>query len=137
MAEQRDAVGGLQRGFVLALLMIFALLAVPLRSYVQPLIIMSAIPFGLIGAVWGHIFLGINVSMMSDVRPRGADRRRGQRQPDHGRLHQPRPRHAHRRRADGAAGQGGGPADRRQFETAGLALAVREAGASTASGRSC
>ena len=57
MAEQRDALGGLQRGFTLALLMIFALLAVPLRSYVQPLIIMSAIPFGLIGAVWGHVFL--------------------------------------------------------------------------------
>ena len=35
MTEQRDAVGGLQRGFVLALLMIFALLAVPLRSYVR------------------------------------------------------------------------------------------------------
>ena len=48
MAEQRDVLGGLQRGFVLALLLIFALLAVPLRSYVQPLIIMSAIPFGLI-----------------------------------------------------------------------------------------
>ena len=36
MAEQRDVLGGLQRGFVLALLLIFALLAVPLRSYVQP-----------------------------------------------------------------------------------------------------
>ena len=65
MAEQRDALGGLQRGFTLALLMIFALLAVPLRSYVQPLIIMSAIPFGLVGAVWGHVFLGLNVSIMS------------------------------------------------------------------------
>ncbi len=65
MAEQRDAIGGLQRGFLLAVLMIFALLAVPLKSYVQPLIIMSAIPFGLIGAVWGHIFLDLNVSMMS------------------------------------------------------------------------
>ena len=65
MAEQRDALGGLQRGFMLALLMIFALLAVPLKSYVQPLIIMSAIPFGLIGAVWGHVLLGLNVSIMS------------------------------------------------------------------------
>ncbi|MEE2636006.1 MAG: efflux RND transporter permease subunit [Acidobacteriota bacterium] len=64
-AEQRDAVGGLQRGFVLALLMIFALLAIPLRSYSQPLIIMSAIPFGLVGAVWGHILLGLDVTMMS------------------------------------------------------------------------
>ena len=40
MAEQRDAMGGLQRKFVLALPMIFALLAVPLRSYVPPLIIL-------------------------------------------------------------------------------------------------
>ena len=45
--------------------MIFALLAVPLRSYVPPLIIMSAIPFGHIGAVWGHVFLSLNVSIMS------------------------------------------------------------------------
>jgi multidrug efflux pump subunit AcrB len=64
-AEQRDAVGGLQQGFGLALLMIFALLAIPLRSYLQPLIIMSAIPFGLVGAVWGHILLGLDVTMMS------------------------------------------------------------------------
>jgi len=65
MAEQQEAVGGLQNGFMLALLMIFALLAVPLKSYVQPLIIMSAIPFGLIGAVWGHIVMGLDVTMMS------------------------------------------------------------------------
>ena len=64
-AEVADGVGGLQRGFTLALLMIFALLAVPLRSYVQPLIIMSAIPFGLVGAVWGHLFMGLDVTMMS------------------------------------------------------------------------
>ena len=64
-AEMTDAVGGLQRGFLLALLMIFALLAVPLKSYVQPLIIMSAIPFGLVGAVWGHLVMGLDVTMMS------------------------------------------------------------------------
>ena len=64
-AEQVDAVAGLQLGFILALLMIFALLAVPLRSYVQPLIIMSAIPFGLVGAIWGHFIMGIDVTMMS------------------------------------------------------------------------
>ena len=64
-AEQADAVGGLQRGFLLSLLMIFALLAVPLRSYVQPLIIMAAIPFGLVGAIWGHLALGLDVTMMS------------------------------------------------------------------------
>ena len=64
-AEQVEAVGGLQWGFFLALLMIFALLAVPLRSYVQPLIIMAAIPFGLVGAIWGHMVLGLDVTMMS------------------------------------------------------------------------
>ena len=64
-AEQVDAVAGLQLGFILALLMIFALLAVPLRSYVQPIIIMSAIPFGLVGAVWGHFIMDLDVTMMS------------------------------------------------------------------------
>ena len=43
----------------------FALLAVPLKSCLQPFIIMSAVPFGLIGAVWGHILLDLNLSMMS------------------------------------------------------------------------
>ena len=64
-AEQEEAVGGLQAGFIIALLAIFALLAVPLKSYLHPLIIMSAIPFGLVGAVWGHIIMGMNVSFMS------------------------------------------------------------------------
>ena len=64
-AEQQDSIGGLQAGFTVALLAIFALLAIPLKSYVQPLIIMSAIPFGLVGAVWGHVLLGLNVSLMS------------------------------------------------------------------------
>ena len=64
-AEQDDAIGGLQTGYVIALFMIFALLAIPLKSYVQPLIIMSAIPFGLVGAIWGHIVMGLNVTMMS------------------------------------------------------------------------
>ena len=43
--------------YVLALLMIYALLAVPLRSYTQPLVIMSVIPFGLVGAIGGHILM--------------------------------------------------------------------------------
>ena len=64
-AEQQDAIGGLQIGFVIALFGIFSLLAIPLKSYVQPLIIMSAIPFGFVGGVWGHIFMGQAVTMMS------------------------------------------------------------------------
>ena len=66
-AEQRDAIGGLQIGFTLAMFGIFALLAIPLKSYVQPLIIMSAIPFGFVGAVWGHLIMGENVSLMSTM----------------------------------------------------------------------
>ncbi len=65
MAEQQDTMAGLQRGFILAFLTVFALLAVPLRSYVQPFIIMSAIPFGIVGAFWGHWVLGMTVTMMS------------------------------------------------------------------------
>ena len=63
--EQQDAIGGLQVGFAVALFAIFALLAIPLKSYAQPLIMMSAIPFGLVGAVWGHILMGLDVTLMS------------------------------------------------------------------------
>jgi multidrug efflux pump subunit AcrB len=63
--EQRDTMGGLMRGFAIALVVIFTLLAVPLRSYVQPLIIMTAIPFGLVGAVWGHVFMGLDITIMT------------------------------------------------------------------------
>ena len=64
-AEQQDFLGGILIGFTLALFGIFTLLAIPLKSYAQPLIIMSAIPFGFVGAVWGHIIMGVDVSMMS------------------------------------------------------------------------
>ncbi|MDT8321870.1 MAG: efflux RND transporter permease subunit [Xanthomonadales bacterium] len=52
-------------GAALALFLIYALMAIPLRSYAQPLIIMSVIPFGAIGALAGHLILGLEVSMMS------------------------------------------------------------------------
>jgi multidrug efflux pump subunit AcrB len=63
--EQGDFLGSLKRGWLIALLVIYALLAIPLRSYAQPLIIMAAIPFGLVGAVWGHVLLGHDFSMFS------------------------------------------------------------------------
>ena len=50
---------------IAALFLIYALIAVPLHSYSQPLLIMSAIPFGIIGAVVGHVVLGISISMFS------------------------------------------------------------------------
>jgi multidrug efflux pump subunit AcrB len=52
-------------GTFFALFLIYALIAIPLRSYLQPLLIMSVIPFGMIGAVIGHLILGIPVSMLS------------------------------------------------------------------------
>lgn len=63
--EMADANGGLIRGFLMALLGVFALLAVAFRSYMQPLLIMLAIPFGAVGALWGHYLLGHDFSMMS------------------------------------------------------------------------
>ncbi|KKL02353.1 efflux RND transporter permease subunit [Rheinheimera mesophila] len=63
--EEADAMTDLALGFLLALFVIYALLAIPLKSYTQPLIIMSVIPFGLIGAILGHMMLGLSVSIMS------------------------------------------------------------------------
>ena len=63
--EQIESLDSLNRGFAIAMLMIFALLAIPLRSYIKPFIIMAIIPFGLIGAIWGHLILGIAMSAAS------------------------------------------------------------------------
>jgi len=65
--EQSDFLASLARGWLIALLAIYALLAIPLRSYLQPLVIMTAIPFGLVGAVWGHVLLGHDFSMFSVI----------------------------------------------------------------------
>ena len=63
--QQKETVSGLMEGFGMALAAIFALLAIPLRSYFQPLLIMSAIPFGLVGAFLGHKILGMDLSILS------------------------------------------------------------------------
>ena len=99
MAEQRDVLGRLQRGFVLALLLIFALLAVPLRSVSM----MSM--FGLV-AVTGVVVNDSRIMVDFINRARAVHTGVGRK----------------------ARQTGGGPTDRRAFETAGLALAVREAG---------
>ena len=52
-------------GFLIAMIMIYGLLAVPLRSYLQPIVIMSVIPFGVIGAVIGHIIFDFTLNMLS------------------------------------------------------------------------
>jgi multidrug efflux pump subunit AcrB len=63
--SQQEVTHDLIRGALFAVFLIYALMAIPLRSYAQPLIIMSVIPFGTIGALVGHWILGIQVSMMS------------------------------------------------------------------------
>ncbi len=63
--EQNEAMGALSKGMILALFAIFALMAVPLSSYVKPLIIMSVIPFGIVGAIFGHWFMGMPLSVLS------------------------------------------------------------------------
>eukprot|EP01093_Parvamoeba_rugata_P001799 TRINITY_DN122_c0_g1_i12.p1 TRINITY_DN122_c0_g1~~TRINITY_DN122_c0_g1_i12.p1 ORF type:complete len:1052 (-),score=251.79 TRINITY_DN122_c0_g1_i12:5405-8560(-) len=63
--EQADAMVSLAKGLLFALFAIYALLAIPLKSYSQPLIIMSVIPFGIVGAIIGHLVLGVAVSVLS------------------------------------------------------------------------
>jgi multidrug efflux pump subunit AcrB len=64
-AELRESTAVLWGGFALVMLIIYALLAVAFGSYVQPLIVMTAIPFGIVGAVIGHILLGYDLSLIS------------------------------------------------------------------------
>lgn len=63
--QQAEAMASLKSGFLLALIAIFGILGIVFRSYVQPLIIMVAIPFGIVGAVVGHIVMGYNLSLIS------------------------------------------------------------------------
>jgi multidrug efflux pump subunit AcrB len=63
--EQAEVFSGLKRNFIIALFGIYVLLAVPFRSFSQPLIVMAAIPFGIVGAVFGHLLMGYNLSIMS------------------------------------------------------------------------
>lgn len=64
-ADMRESTQALWGGFALAMMVIYALLAVAFRSYTQPLIVLGAIPFGIVGAVLGHILLGYDLSLIS------------------------------------------------------------------------
>jgi multidrug efflux pump subunit AcrB len=64
-ADTRESVKGLINGLLLAMLGLYALLAIPFRSYFQPLIIMFSIPFAMIGAVIGHLLMGYSLSVLS------------------------------------------------------------------------
>lgn len=63
--EQAKVMASLVSGAQIAALVVFALLAIPFKSYLQPLIVMAAIPFGMVGALIGHIIMGYELSIIS------------------------------------------------------------------------
>ncbi|UCG56081.1 MAG: efflux RND transporter permease subunit [Phycisphaerales bacterium] len=63
--EMTESLGSLKTNFIIAMLAVYGLLAVQFRSYSQPAIIMSAIPFGIVGATLGHLLMGYNLGIMS------------------------------------------------------------------------
>ncbi len=63
--NRRESMASMFTGFKLVLIVIFALLAIPFRSYSQPLLIMVAIPFGIVGAILGHFLMGYDLSILS------------------------------------------------------------------------
>jgi len=64
-ADRQESVTSLLSGFLFALGGIYFLLAIPFRSYLQPMVVMVAIPFGMIGAVFGHMIMDYHLSLMS------------------------------------------------------------------------
>lgn len=66
-SRQSESFAGLRVGMQMALVLMFALLAVVFRSYLQPLIVLTAIPFGVAGAIWGHFILGMNLTFLSMI----------------------------------------------------------------------
>nr|VFK11896.1 MAG: Multidrug efflux pump subunit AcrB [Candidatus Kentron sp. LPFa] len=65
LREQRESFASFRVGVGLVLFVIYALLAIPFRSYAQPIIVMGVIPFGIFGALLGHMIMGMNLSIMS------------------------------------------------------------------------
>jgi multidrug efflux pump subunit AcrB len=63
--EEADTIESMMIMGLLALFAIYALMAVPFKSYLQPLIVMSAIPFGMVGAIVGHMIMGVDLSVLS------------------------------------------------------------------------
>ena len=64
-SEQAETIASMSYLYGIALIIIYGLLAIPFSSYIQPIIVMAAIPFGLIGAIWGHIVMGMDVTILS------------------------------------------------------------------------
>ena len=63
--QQRQITGALSGSLIIVFMVMFALLAIPFGSYTQPLIVMAAIPLGFVGAVLGHLLLGLSFGFMS------------------------------------------------------------------------
>jgi len=63
--EQKEVLGDVGKYFIIAIFCIYALLAVPFKSFSQPFIVMAAIPFGVVGAILGHLLMGFNISIIS------------------------------------------------------------------------
>lgn len=63
--EQRQSFGSLQYGLMFVAFVIYCLLAIPFKSYYQPIIVMSVIPFGAIGAIGGHFIMGMDLTLIS------------------------------------------------------------------------
>ncbi len=64
-ADFAESMDGLTKGFGIIMVVMFGMLAIPLKSYWKPVIILSAIPFGMVGAIWGHAIFGMDVSFLS------------------------------------------------------------------------
>lgn len=64
-ADRREDLAEIGRNMLIAMMVIFVMLGAQLRSYIQPLVILTAVPFGIVGAVWGHLLLGYNLSFIS------------------------------------------------------------------------
>ncbi|MBW1972605.1 MAG: efflux RND transporter permease subunit [Deltaproteobacteria bacterium] len=63
--EKKESMADVMKGLVIAFFLIYALLAIPFKSFTQPFIVMAAIPFGIIGAFLGHLIMGFNLSILS------------------------------------------------------------------------
>lgn len=63
--EQRDSLGSLRKGALMILFVIYCLLAIPFKSYLQPFAVLIVIPFGIVGAIGGHLLMGFSLSIVS------------------------------------------------------------------------
>ena len=62
---QRESLTGLAFGLAFVIFAVYAMLAIPFRSYLQPFIVLSVLPFGAVGAILGHVILGVDLSLFS------------------------------------------------------------------------